>query len=116
MLIIIVTTKTASLGFASHILLILSITPPGKNIIAISLVSNRIRVVQCLSQVPAAVTGKAWIEIQVSDIPLLPYVHFHVHVCIVFVLTFVFQETSEIVWKQIIKKRAVPNIHMSLSH
>lgn len=62
------------------------------------------------------------VEIQVSGISLtaclafLPYVHFHVHVYLIFIFTFVFQEISEIVWKQIIKKRAVPGIHMSLSH
>ena len=116
MLIIIITTKTASLGFTSHILLILSITPQGKNIVVISLVSIGVREVPCHSQVHTVVAGKAGIEVQVSDIPLLPYVHFHVHVCIMFIFTFVFQETSEIVWKQIIKRRAVPNIHMFLSH
>lgn len=56
---------------------------------------------------PAA-SGQAGVEMRASGIsPAACCVdaHFHVHNYIVFIYTFIFQEISEIVWKQFIKEK-----------
>lgn len=93
----------------------------GRNIIPILLMSKGVTEVQGCAQGRTAVSGKAASEIPVSGIShclpcFPPYIHFRVHIYVIFIFPFIFREISEIVWKQFIKKKAVPDIHMSLSH